>query len=133
FGALARVHPVHKIPHLSLLLVGGLTLFWSFFDLGNVINALITTRIFAQFIAQIFAVVLLRRLYPARQRPFKVWLYPLPCGLALIGWLYMYVTAGWFFIIFVQVTLAAGVLAFLLWSYRAGRWPFGVPSLEKSD
>ena len=35
FAALGRVHPTHRIPHVGLLLVGGLTLFWSFFDLEN--------------------------------------------------------------------------------------------------
>jgi hypothetical protein len=35
-------------------------LFWSFFDLANVINALLTTRILEQFIGQIFGVM-----YPA--------------------------------------------------------------------
>src|SRR5262249_49943368 len=41
FERFGRVHPVHRIPHVSLLLVGGLTLFWSFFSLQNVIIALI--------------------------------------------------------------------------------------------
>src|SRR5262249_33546435 len=45
FSALGKVHPVHRIPHVALLVVGGLTLCWSFFDLSSVINALITTRI----------------------------------------------------------------------------------------
>ena len=35
-------------------------LFWSFFDLGNVINALIVTRILEQFVAQIVGVMMLR-------------------------------------------------------------------------
>ncbi len=64
FGGLARVHPVHQIPHRSLLLIGGLTLFWSFFSLASVIDALVTTRILAQFIAQVFAVLLLRHGQP---------------------------------------------------------------------
>ena len=63
----------------SLLLVGGLTLFWSFFDLDNVINALIVTRILEQFVGQIVGVMLLRRTQPERPRPYRMWLYPLPC------------------------------------------------------
>src|SRR5262249_22231101 len=51
FSAFARVHAAHRIPHVSLLAVGALVLFWSFFDLGNVINALIVTRILEQFVA----------------------------------------------------------------------------------
>src|SRR5207249_4500394 len=31
FSVLGRVHPVHHIPHVALLVIGGLTLFWSFF------------------------------------------------------------------------------------------------------
>src|SRR5262249_12119331 len=38
FSLLAKVHQVHEIPHVSLLAVGGLVLFWSFFDLQSVID-----------------------------------------------------------------------------------------------
>jgi amino acid transporter len=125
FAVFGAVHPVHCIPHVALLLVGGLTLFWSFFDLQNVINALITTRILEQFIGQIVGVVLLRRAQPDRPRPYRLWFYPLPCGLALVGWLYVYVAAGPLFIVIGLVTLTAGVLVFLIWSHRQGTWPFG--------
>jgi amino acid transporter len=124
FAALGRVHRVHAIPHVSLLLVGGLTLFWSLFSLGAVITALITTRIIEQFIGQLVGVVLLRRHQPERFRPYKMWLYPLPCGLALVGWLYMYVTAEPLYIGLGLGTLMAGVGVFLLWSWRTGGWPF---------
>jgi amino acid transporter len=125
FAGMGRVHPRHFIPHVSLLFVGGMTLFWSFFTLDVVINALITTRILEQFIAQIIAVVVLRRTQPDRPRPFRIWLYPLPCGLALAGWFYLYVTAPVPYIVLGLVTLATGVVAFFLWSWRTGKWPFG--------
>jgi amino acid transporter len=124
FRSLGRVHPVHHIPHVSLLLVGGLSLIWSFFSLDAVINALITTRIIEQFIGQIVALVLLRRTQPDRVRPFKLWLYPLPCGLALAGWLFMYVTANTLFIGLGVVTLLAGSGVFLLWALKTRTWPF---------
>lgn len=125
FSVLGRVHPVHNIPHVSLLLVGGLTLFWSFFDLQNVINALITTRILEQFVGQVVGVMLLRRLQPDRPRPYKMWLYPLPCGLALVGWIYMYISAGLPFIVLGLATLVVGSGVFLLWSRQSNTWPFG--------
>lgn len=125
FALLGKVHPVHHIPHVSLLAVGGLTLFWSFFDLENVIKALITTRILEQFIGQIVGVMLLRRSQPDRPRPYRIWLYPLPCLLALAGWLYMYLAAGWFFILLGLGTLLVGAGAFVLWAARTGGWPFG--------
>src|SRR5262249_1166992 len=37
FAVLGRTHPIQRIPHVSLLLVGGLSLFWSFFTLQTVI------------------------------------------------------------------------------------------------
>jgi amino acid transporter len=128
FSGLGRVHPVHRIPHVSLLLVGGLTLFWSFFGLQSVINALITTRILEQFIGQIFGVVLLRRYRPDLLRPYKMWLYPLPCAVALAGWLFVYFTNDVTFIALGLATLAAGVVAFLFWSRHTRRWPFDAVS-----
>jgi amino acid transporter len=126
FSVLGRIHPAHRMPHVSLLLVGGLTLFWTVFSLQTVIDALIVTRILQQFIGQIVAIVLLRRREPDRPRPYKMWFYPLPCGLALIGWLYMYLTAAPLFIALGVATLLAGSGAFLLWSWRTSGWPFGI-------
>lgn len=114
FSVFGKVHPVHFLPHVSLFFVGGLTLFWSLFDLGSVINALITTRILEQFIGQIVGVVLLRRYRPELARPYKMLLYPLPCALALGGWLFVYWSAPWVFIVLGLATLATGVVAFAL-------------------
>ncbi|HTU91755.1 MAG TPA: amino acid permease [Gemmataceae bacterium] len=124
FQVVAHVHPRHLIPHVSLLLVGGLTLLWSFFDLQLVITALITTRILVQFVAQIAGPFLLRRTQPERPRPFRIWFAPLPCGLALAGWLYVYAASGRQFIVTSLLTLLAGAVAFLMWSWRLREWPF---------
>jgi len=127
FSVLGKVHRLHHIPHVSLLLFGALVLFWSFLDLGNVIFALIATRILEQFVAQTVGLMILRRTQPGLARPFRMWLYPLPCLLALAGWLYLYVAAGWLFIALALATLAAGGVVFLAWSWRTGGWPFRPP------
>jgi basic amino acid/polyamine antiporter, APA family len=124
FRVFAQVHPRERIPHFALLLIGGLALFWNFFDLSNVINALIVTRILEQFVAQAVGVVLLRRLQPDRPRPYRMWLYPLPCLLALIGWLYLYVSAQPLYMVLGAGTLVLGVVVFLLWSRHTASWPF---------
>jgi amino acid transporter len=124
FSALGRVHRTHRIPHVSLLMFGGLVLFWSFLDLGNVIFALIATRILEQFVAQTVGVMVLRRTQPQLVRPFRMWLYPLPCLLALVGWLYLYVSADPLFIALGLGTLTAGVVAFVVWSMHTPGWPF---------
>lgn len=123
FSITARVHPRHRIPHVSLVLVGGATLFWSFFDLENVIKALVTTRILVQFVGQVGAVVLLRRRSDV-PRPYRMWLYPLPCAVALAGWLYVFAASGGLFIVLGLATLLVGVAVFLGWSRHTRQWPF---------
>src|SRR5262249_43225741 len=124
FAAFAKVHPVHRIPHRSLLFVGGMALVWSLFDLANIINALVVTRILEQFVAQAIGVMLLRRLRPDLPRPFRVWLYPMPCLVALGGWLYLYASAQWIYIALGLATLGVGAVVFLVWSRRQRTWPF---------
>ena len=97
-------------------------------DRGIVIDALITTRILVQFIGQVFAIVLLRRRMPDLPRPYKVWLYPLPNLLALIGWIFIFSTTDWPIIVLGLGTLLLGTLAFLSWSWYTKRWPFAKSS-----
>jgi amino acid transporter len=118
----AAVHPRHRIPHRSLLLIGGMILFWSFFSLDAIITALIATRILEQFVAQVFAVMLLRR--AKRPMPWRMWLYPLPCLVALVGWLFVYATTGWLFVALGAGTLAVGAVVFLVRAGQQKEWPF---------
>jgi len=105
-------------------LVGGLTLAWGFFELDVVINALITTRLLEMFCGQIIGLMLLHRNRPDMFRPWKMPLYPLPCLLALAGWLYVYLSSQWLYVLIGAVTLVSGVAAFLAWSWLRGTWPF---------
>jgi amino acid transporter len=130
FAVFARVHPTQHIPHVSLLLVGGLMLFWTFFDFQTVINALIVTRILEQFIGQIVGVMLLRRHRPDLYRPYKIALYPLPCLLALTGWLYVYCASAWLYVALGLGTLATGVVAFFVWARYTGGWPFAAGAAD---
>lgn len=125
FSVFKTLHPVHAIPHISLFLVGGLTLLWSFFDLGAVITAMIVTRVLEQFIGQVIGVMILRKTQPNRPRPFRIYLYPMPCLLALAGWLYVYFTSEGEFIVLGLVTLAAGTIVYLIWASLNDGWPFG--------
>lgn len=127
FRWFAAVHPRHRIPHRALLLIGGMVLVWSFFTLEAVITALIATRILEQFVAQVFAVVLLRNLQPDRPRPWRMWLYPLPCAVALVGWAFIYASTGRVFILMGAGTLLLGVVVFLAWAAKRNAWPFGPP------
>ena len=69
--------------------------------------------------------MLVRRLQPDRPRPWKMWLYPLPCFVALVGWLFVYYCTGRLFIAIGVTTFVVGLAVFLIWSARRREWPFG--------
>jgi amino acid transporter len=124
FKAFARLHPTKDFPHLSLLLVGIVSIVCSFLPLLTVIDALLVTRIVVQFMGQCVAVILLRRRAPQMARPYRIWFYPLPPLIALAGWAFLFATADVKLRLYAAFTLVAGSLAFLVWAASTGRWPF---------
>jgi amino acid transporter len=124
FSAFGRLHPTKRFPHVSLIVLGGISIVCSLLPLGLVIDALITTRILVQFIGQVFAVMLLRASQPTMPRPFRMWLYPIPALVALAGWIFLLLTSGWVLIALGLGSLALGIVCFFLWSWRSRRWPF---------
>jgi len=127
FKVFGRLHPTKDFPHVSLLVIGLVSIVCSFLPLMTVIDALLITRIIVQFMGQVVAVMLLRRRAPALARPYRIWLYPVPCFVALVGWLFVFGTADWKVILFGLGTLLLGVIIFLIWSKWTRRWPFAMP------
>ena len=125
FRAFGRLHPTKAFPYVSLLVLGAISIVAGFFSLGTVIDALIVTRILVQFMGQIVGLILLRRNAPHMERPFRMWLYPLPALIALLGWIFVFATTQLEVILFGVGVLALGYVAFLVWSRRTRRWPFG--------
>jgi amino acid transporter len=123
-AAFGRLHPTGQFPHVSLLVLGAISIVSSFFTLDVVIDTLIATRILVQFIGQITGVVLLRRRAPDMPRPFRIWLYPLPVAIAGAGWLFIFGTIDVRVAMFGLGALALGVVCFLGWSLRVRQWPF---------
>jgi amino acid transporter len=124
FKIFARLHPKKSFPYVSLVVLGAIAIVCSFFSLGLVIDALITTRILIQFIGQIAAVSLLRKNQPELSRPYRIWFYPLPNLLALVGWIFVFATTDWTIIAFGLGTLVIGIGCFMLWSRHTRQWPF---------
>ncbi|MCC6823671.1 MAG: amino acid permease [Verrucomicrobia subdivision 3 bacterium] len=127
FKVFGRLHPTKDFPHISLLVIGLVSIVCSFLPLMTVIDALLITRIIVQFMGQVVAVMLLRRRAPALARPYRIWLYPVPCFVALVGWLFVFGTADWKVILFGLGTLLLGVIIFLIWSKWTRRWPCAMP------
>src|SRR5438309_749561 len=124
FKVFARLHPAQGFPNVSLVVLGVLSILAGFVSLGMVIDALITTRILVQFIGQIGAVTLLRRRAPDLPRPFRMWLYPLPSFVALVGWIFIFATTPPAVVAFGLGALLLGVVCFGAWSWKGRTWPF---------
>src|SRR5215469_2822898 len=84
-----RLHRRGGFPHVALLTLAVVAAVCCFFSLKDVIAALVVVRILMQFSLQHVGVMLLRRRRPDMVRPFRMWLYPLPPIVALVGFGYI--------------------------------------------
>lgn len=133
FRFFAKTHPTKDFPHRSLLLVGFLSALASLFTLVQIITALVLARILLMFVAQIVGLLLLRRRHPETQRPFRMWLYPLPALFAMACWLYIFLVQafepqGWVYMLYILAVVVSGVGLFLFLARRQRYWPFAVSS-----
>jgi amino acid transporter len=126
FRVFGKLHPTKQFPYVSLLFIGVISIICTLFPLGMVIDALITTRILIQFVGQAAGVMLLRQRLPANMFPFRMWFYPLPCAVAILGWTFIFATTNFDVILVGVGTLWLGLVAFFIWSYRNRTWPFGI-------
>jgi len=131
FGVL---HPTGEFPHRSVVLIGLLCIISSFFSLVDIITGLILARILVVFGGQIIGLFILRKYRKEVPRPFKMWLYPAPAVLALVGWLFVFGSGvanpvkGWKFALYAFGTIAAGLVAYILLAWKKRDWPFAAPS-----
>jgi amino acid transporter len=128
FKIFGRLHPTKRFPYVALIVLGGIAIVCSFFSLDAVIDALISTRILVQFVGQILGLMLLRKRAPNMTRPYRMWLYPLPSLIALVGWIFIFATTPVSVIGLGLGSLALGGTFFLVWSWYTKRWPFGITS-----
>jgi amino acid transporter len=114
FAIFGRVHPTERYPIVSLAALGILTALFCFCSLQAVINAAVVVRILTQFIAQIVGLHLVRTTRPDIAMPFRMWLYPLPSIVAIVGWLFVLGADPTNLAIGVGVA-AAGTIVFFVW------------------
>lgn len=127
FKAFQKVHPVHRIPHVSLLVLGGTVVLFCFLRLADVIAALVVIRIVIQFIVQAVGLVVWRQRAPDVARPFRMWLYPVPVVLAVIGFVYVLFSRPNFQkeLRYALLILATGLAIFFLRAWKNREWPLG--------
>jgi APA family basic amino acid/polyamine antiporter len=112
FRIFARVHPTKHFPHISLFVIGAVSIPFCFFTLGQLVSWLIQVQILLRFVWQCAAVVLLRKYRPDIPQPFTMWVYPVPAYLSGALWLYIFFTGPWEGIAFSFAFLGVTVLAY---------------------
>ena len=125
FRVFARVHPTKHFPDVSLLFLGAASLAFSvLFRLSSVIKAIIAVRLLVQFISQAVGVMILRRRWPPERLPFKMWLYPLPALLSIMGWAALFYYTGWKFALGGIMVIALGIITYMIQASYRRLWPF---------
>jgi amino acid transporter len=127
-----KLHAKHGFPHVALLTMGIVTAIGTFFDLTEVINMLLAATIVVQFIAQIAALVVLRKRQPQLRRPYRQWLYPVPCLIALAGWIYVYLSASRSALVLSGAWILAGLVVFAIWARINRSWPFAPAEVHEA-
>jgi amino acid transporter len=126
FKSFSRVHPVHRFPNVSLVVLGILAIFFCLFRLQDVLAALVVIRLMIQFLAQTVGVIVFRIRRPDLHRPFRMWFYPLPAIIALVGFLYILIMRPGFTreIQYGAVILIVGAMFFFFRNWKRKDWPF---------
>jgi amino acid transporter len=126
FRVFARLHLRYRFPNVSLLVLAGVSLLFCLLQLIDLVAALVVIRILLQFLLQHIGVMVLRRTQPELNRPFRIWLYPLPPLIAMIGFLYILFSRPHFGqeIFFAAVIAATGTVLYMLRARARGEWPF---------
>ena len=134
FRAFARVHPEKRFPTVSLLALGAVAICFCLLRLADVIAALVVIRILLQFIVQAVGVIVLRRRRPDMPRPFRMWLYPVPALMAILGFCYILFARKNFQreIKYAFLILVAGLLVYFMRSWKRKEWPF-TPSAARPE
>jgi APA family basic amino acid/polyamine antiporter len=123
FSFFEKIHPQHKFPVVSVLLLGGLAGLLCVFQLKDLVSGLVVIRIMLLFAVQAVGAAVWRKTNPDRPRPFRMWLYPLPIVITLAGFaLVLYDKRALFLrgLLFAMI----GIAVYLLRSAKRGDWPF---------
>jgi amino acid transporter len=126
FRVFARVHPRHRFPNVSLLVLGAVSIIFCVFQLVDLLAALVVIRILLQFLLQQVGLIVLRRTQPQMERPFRVWLYPFPPLIAIAGFLYILFARPAFEreLFFAFLIVLTGSVLYLARAAKRHEWPF---------
>lgn len=124
FRAFARLHSQGDFPHVSLVTLGVSASIFSLFGLPDIIGSLVATRVLNQYLPQVVGFFVLRYRAPQIERPFRMWLYPLPGIVSILGWLYVLGTSQRLPLVVALSVFAAGTTIFFVRARVRREWPF---------
>lgn len=125
----ARVHPKKHFPHVSLVALGLAAVAFSMaFSLISVIKAILAMRCLIQFAGQGIGLIVLHKRYSEGRWdgrfPFRMWLYPVPVAIAIVGWVAIFLSTGRIAMLASLGAASAGILVYLTRARWARQWPF---------
>ncbi len=142
-----KLHPRYHFPYVALIVMCVITAIASILPLITIIAMLTAVIVIVQALGQVAALTVLRRRQPNLRRPYRMWLYPLPSIIALIGWVYIFVASGlsingtqfqfilpiWTNPMILAIGWAVlGIIAYLLWArFVEHTWPFGPKEIKE--
>ncbi len=124
FGIFARLHPKGAFPYISLVTLGVTASIFSLGRLPDVIGSLVATRVLAQYLPQAIGFFVLRIREPGMTRPFRMWLYPLPGIVSVLGWIYILGTSQRNSLKFALAVFALGSATYFIRARLRREWPF---------
>ncbi len=124
FRVFARLHPQGEFPHVSLVTLGVVASLFSLGRLPEVIGSLVATRVLVQYLPQAIGFFVLRFRAPDLVRPFRMWFYPIPGLVSVLGWLYILATSERRSLLFGLAVLLLGTAAYFLRAWIRREWPF---------
>ena len=125
FSIFARLHPTKRFPNVSLVALGATAIAFSLlFSLFSVIRAILAMRCIIQFIGQGVGLILLHRRWGSGRLPFRMWMYPVPVVIAIVGWMGIFISTGRVPMLASLAAATAGILVYLGRARWQRQWPF---------
>jgi amino acid transporter len=126
FSAFARLHPTKRFPSFAVLFIGVSSTICCLLEFDALVTAVVVISVMIGALPVLAAVPMLRRRRPEVRLPFRMWLYPVPILIALVGWTSVVVASGLEYFVVGLVLLLLGVGAYLWRAKRSAEWPFEV-------
>jgi amino acid transporter len=131
FKVFARLHPRGDFPHISLVTLGIIASIFSLGQLPDVIGSLVATRVLVQYLPQTIGFFVLRFRAPNLARPFRMWFYPLPGLVSILGWIYILATSARKALFFAAAVFVLGSFTFFVRAKLRSEWPFTPSRAER--